>query len=284
MSDRELPPIYRMPVGFGPALGPRQSPDGTSFNGRWSKNTTFSMTYRTDPERVSAVMPPGFEASPEGLVTVNCLFNEEFAWLAGRGYNWIEVVFPATYRGQEDTVEGDFVAVMWESEPDPVLPGREELGLPKLFSTIPPWHADGGSTAVSASWDTFEFFAATWHGLDFGPWPAELEATAPITKGGLGVGNRPRLYYKYFPRTGAWGTADVAYATMSPPANYDIRLLQNWSGTGDIAFMPATWEQLPTMAHIVNPLAEMPVHEIVSASAYRVLLAFNDLRDQKVLT
>jgi hypothetical protein len=46
----------------------------------------------------------------------------------------VEVLIPATFRGELDVVEGDFVAVMWESLAEPIIPGREEIGLPKLFA------------------------------------------------------------------------------------------------------------------------------------------------------
>ncbi|QLQ09482.1 MAG: acetoacetate decarboxylase family protein [Nocardioidaceae bacterium] len=275
--------IRRMPVGFGPTIGPRQGPEGRDFNGTWSKNTTLSVTYFSDPEAIGRLLPPGFEPSPDGRVTVQALYNTDFAWLAGRGYNWVEVLFGATYRGVEDVVAGDFVVVMWESIPDPVLPGREELGLPKMFAEIPAWEVSDGTTKVRASWDGFEFCAMTLEGLELSPWDLAAEATATPSRGGLTVGGGPRMYYKYIPRTGAWHEADAAYATCSPAANYDVKVIDSWQGAGAVEFTPATWEQLPTLSHIVNPLAELPVLHSGEARMSRVLLAFNDLADQRIL-
>lgn len=272
-----------MPVGFGPTIGPRQGPDGRDFNGTWSKNTTLSVTFYSDPDAIGRLLPPGFEPSPDGRVTVQALYNTDFAWLAGRGYNWVEVLFGATYRGAEDVVAGDFVVVMWESVPDPVLPGREELGLPKMFAEIPAWKVAGGRTTVHASWEGLEFCRMTLDGLELAPWDDAAEATATPAKGGLTVNGGSRLYYKYIPRTGEWGQADAAYCTCSPAANYDVKVIDSWQGTGSVDFTGATWEQLPTLSHIVNPLAALPVLRQGEARMSRVLLAFNDLADQRIL-
>ena len=53
---------YRMPIVFGPAPGPRQKPGG----GMWTLEETgrmnaewMAVTYRTDPEKLDALLPPG---------------------------------------------------------------------------------------------------------------------------------------------------------------------------------------------------------------------------------
>jgi acetoacetate decarboxylase len=277
-------PMYRMPVGFGPSIGPRQGPGGRSFNGTWSRCMTVGVAYRTDRDRVAELLPPGFESASEAVVRVQALFNTDLAWLAGRGYNWVEVVFPAVYRGERDVVEGDFVAVMWESIAEPIIPGREEIGLPKLFADIPPVRPEAGGTRMTASWDQFEFLDMRLDGLSVGPWPAERETQVePVRLGLGGSAGRHRLYYKYIPRTGEWGAADAAYATASAPSNYAMKVLESWSGTGTVRFRPARWEDLPTFSHVVNALAELPVIEYLGASMSRVMMAFNDLTDQRIL-
>lgn len=280
----ERPTIYRMPYGFGPSEGPRQGPDGRNFNGEWSRCTTLAITARSDRESIEALLPPGFVASEDATVKVQTHFNTDFAWLAGRGYNFTEVLFSAIYEGEVDRVEGDFVAVMWESMPEPVLPGREEIGLPKLFAEIPWFESAAGRTTMQADWDGFRFFDATLDGLDLGPWPDALEAEAEIVKLGLGGGaGRHRLYYKYIPATGAWGEADAAYATASPPGNYEMKMIESWSGLGSFEFHQARWEDIPTFSNVVNKLADLPIYEFTGASMGRVLIGFNDLREGQMV-
>jgi hypothetical protein len=285
-SSRKIRPIFRMPVGFGPMIGPRQGPNGTRFNGTWSRCTTVAVSYRTDRDAIAGVLPPGFEPADDPIVRVQTLYNTDLGWLAGRGYNWAEVLFPAVYHGAHDVVEGDFVSVMWESLAEPIMPGREELGLPKLFADIPPLRSDASGTVMEASWDGFRFLETRLDGLDLQPWPSDREATAEITHLGLGGDTgRQRLYYKYIPRTGDWGKADAAYATASAPSNYDMKVLETWRGTGTVTFTRSRWEDLPTFSHISNALADLPVREYMGASMSRVMMAFNDLADdQRILS
>ncbi len=278
------PPMYRMPVGFGPALGPRQGPGGRSFNGTWSRCTTVGASYRTDKDALAAVLPERFEPADDPVVRVQCNYNTDFAWLAGRGYNFAEVLFSAVYQGAEDVVAGDFVAVMWESIADPITPGREEIGLPKMFADIPDLALGGPDTHLTCSWDGFLFLDVELRGLALEPWPSEREAEAPSTQ--LGIGGSTgghRMYYKYIPRTGEWDKADAAYATASAPANYEMKVLETWEGDGSVTFHEARWEDLPTFAHIVNGLAALPVRESLGATMARAMVSFNDLTDQRIL-
>lgn len=285
-SKSERGTLYRMPVGFGPALGPRQGPDGRDFTGLEHRCTHFSLRFDVAPERLSAVMPPGFRPAEKPAVTFQLNFNEDVAWLAGRGYNYLEVLMSTVYEGERDTVEGDLVAVMWESLADAVWPGREEIGLPKLYADIPAPQVTSAGTSVLASWDGFGFFDASFDGLRLGPWDEEAVARAEPSVRGTGGSEtgRPRLYYKYIPRTGGEGEADVAYATMTPAGANQVRVVESWSGAGAAAFRPARWEDLPTFAQIVNGMAGLELGDPVEARMTRLIVTFNDLRDQRVLT
>src|SRR5438045_1820107 len=120
-------PYYRMPVGFGPSLGPRQGPDGRKFNGELYRSTHVSVETPVDGDRLAKVLPPGFEPAPNPIVRIQTNYLRDVPWLAGRAYNFAEVLFSVIYRGQSDVVEGELVAVMWESMADPIISGREEI-------------------------------------------------------------------------------------------------------------------------------------------------------------
>ena len=278
--------LYRMPVGFGPALGARQGPGGRSFTGAEHRCTHFSLTFAPDAERLAAVMPPGFRPSVEPRVVVQVNYNEDVAWLAGRDYSYVEVLISCVYEGETDVVEGDLVAVMWESMPDPIWPGREEIGLPKLFADIPAHEDTGSGTAIQASWRGFRFFEAEFDGLRVGPWDeGRVAAAEPSTRGtGGSETGRPRLYYKYIPRTGAIGEADAAYATMTPAGANPVRVVESWSGRGAVRFRPARWEDLPTFAQVVNGLDGLKLGDAVDARMSRLVVSFNDIRDQRILS
>ena len=67
------------------------------------------------------------------------------------------------------------------------------------------------------------------------------------------------FYYKYIPKTGTQ-EADVSYPVLNtggrPPT-----IRQAWRGEGRVEFHKATWEQLPTMQHVINRLAELEIKE-----------------------
>jgi hypothetical protein len=271
--------LYRMPVSFGPSLGPRQGPGGRRFTGELSRTTLLSVPFLTEASNLARLLPPGFEPGQEPIVTVRIHYNQGLPWLAGRSYNYVEVLFRAVFAGEQDRVEGDFVAVMWEGMADAIIVGREEAGHPKLFADVPDPAVTGDSTRGIASWCGFVFAEFEFTGLQLGPWPAELEDAAPPAQPHEGLVARPRLNYKYVPNSVDLDRPDAAYVIMIPAGTYPQRILETWRGEGQVQFNQARWEDLPTFAQIVNHLAALPVKEWRQASMTRILRSFNDLRD-----
>ncbi len=87
---------------------------------------------------------------------------------------------------------------------------------------------------------------------------------------------------KYKPRTGAWGEADLCQVTLTPASDPDRRCDQPQTGVGTVRFNKAAWADLPTMHHVVNALAALPV---VEARGGTVTLSRGgkSYRDQRVL-
>jgi hypothetical protein len=273
-------PIYRMPVGFGPSEGPRQGPDGRRFNGDLSRATLLSVEYLTDAATLQALLPADYKVAAEPVVTVKVHYNHSLAWLAGRGYNYIEVLFRAVFEGKQDRCEGDFVAVMWESLADPIIVGRDEVGHPKIFADIPEPVVTDSSTTFTSSWFDYQFCTVSFAGLSLPQWPAqEVEDEVRSRPPATGMSGLPRLNYKYIPNAQNLEEADCAYTVMFPAGLYENYVLDSWAGSATVTFEHATWEQLPTMSNIVNRLADLPVIEYLGASMVRTVRSFNDLRD-----
>jgi hypothetical protein len=87
---------------------------------------------------------------------------------------------------------------------------------------------------------------------------------------------------KYVPRTGTWGESELQQVTLSPLADPDMTIERQQTGTGLVRFHKATWSDLPTMHHVVNALAELPVIEI-RGGTLTVSRAGKTYRDQRVL-
>jgi hypothetical protein len=243
--------FYRMPVFFGPTPGPRQWPAGVGFDfTQTPKRRVAGVSFLTSAAQLEAFLPPRFELWGDPLVTVDVHYVKEIGWLAGRGYNMCDWRIPVIYKGANGDVHGNLVMLRWENLSDPILSGREELGHNKVWAEIPEYRvsADGTHT-MEMSWLGRPFMRLTWSGLK--------EDAAPPKPNPL---HRGMISYKYVPATGRWGEADAEYATLWPIAT-TITTERRWSGAGQVEFLRATWEELPTLYHIVNAFADLEVKE-----------------------
>ena len=262
-------PLYRMPVAFGPSAGPRRGPSGEGFDEAESVRTlSCEVGFVTERSALEALLPAPFELRGDPVVSVVAAYLSDIAWLAGRGYNVLGVYIPATHVGKART-DGLFNAVLWENLTDPILTGRDELGIPKIYADIPPLDVHGANRYTArASWMGFEFVRLSIEGRRV----VESDPQAAL----------PILSYKYVPRTGAWGDADCEYATIVPAEDPSRRTIECWEATGTVSFFEATWNDMPTQFHIVNALASLPVLE-VRAGRITSSIGGKDLSDTQVL-
>jgi len=237
---------YRMPVFFGPMPGPRQWPAGCEFQfDTIPKRLSYGVRFLTRREQLASFLPDCFEVWGEPVVTVEVTYLDQLAWLAGGGYNMCDVKFNATFKGRDGPVHGTLVLVRWEDLCDPIISGREELGHNKLYCEIPPIRAMDGRLSNEMSWRHFPFLKVAAWSLKSLPTPP---APNPL--------NRGMLSYKYLPKTGEWGEADVEYATLTPPPAKG-RMLEWQEGQGSVEFATVRWEELPTQYHVVNAFAAL---------------------------
>jgi hypothetical protein len=243
------PPLFRMPAHFGPTPGPRQGPDGSAFDWTHQPRRTLAVArFLSEESALQRLLPPGFVLEGEPVVTVEVQYWTALAWLAGRGYNTLGVKLPVRYRGGRETRVGQFLAVLWENMPDAIVSGREELGYNKLYAEIPAPRELDGVQQHGASWFGHPFVELELSGLAEAP----LDAAPRVPGDGI-------LHHKYLPRTGCPGAADADYVTLTPATGGRTRFLRCQSADAQVRFLPATWAQLPTLHHIVNALAALPV-------------------------
>lgn len=269
--------ICRMPTHFGPALGPRQGPNGHRYECKNSpRGRELAVSFLTNREQLEAMCPPGFQPEGDPVVTVNAMYLTEIEWLAGHGYNLLGVSFPATYTGTRDKVTGDFLLVLYENYADPIFTGREELGFSKIWCELPEPRVCRGQTHCSAGWRGFRFFDMKLNGMEAlsDEEVRQVNASPPANDG--------MLHYKYIAATGDWGEADVAYAVLTPSAWPNKKVLSKSVGQGTIKFHHAEWEDLPTTCHIVNAFADLQIREYRGATAIRTI-GSKDLYDQRRL-
>ena len=277
MSYQFLPEkMYRMPTHFGPRTGPRSGPDGRKFkNEDTPKSTSIAVSFLTNREQLEALLPDRFEPAGEPVVTVAASYMTEIEWLAGRGYNVLGVSFPATFNGEQDQVTGSFLTVLWENLTDPIITGREELGFSKIYCELPEPTVLRGDRHLIASWLGFKFLDVNVTNLR----RQSAEEIAGLAQDQTSAGT---LHYKYIPRTGEWGTADVAYACLTPAATPNKVIKERWVGDGTVQFHRARWEDMPTQYNIVNTFCDLEIKAYRGASVTKTVGA-KDLSDQRIL-
>jgi len=268
--------MYYMPTHFGPRAGPRQGPDGRKFECVDNPlGVAYSVSFLTNARQLEPFLPPGFALDGEPVVTVFSNHMTEIEWLAGRGYNVLGVSFPVSFTGERDRVRGSFLTVLWENLTDPILTGREEIGFSKIYCELPPPTQLRGDYHLIASWLGFKFLDI--HLSDLRELSAEeIQARqANATSDGT-------LHYKYMPRTGEWGKADIAYPVLTPATNSNQRTLEQRVGSGSVQFHRARWEDLPTQYNIVNTFADLELLEYRGASLTKTI-GGKDISDQRIL-
>jgi len=269
---------YRMPTHFGPSLGPRQGLDGRRYACIDSPNATaYKATFCAEKEELEKLLPPDFSLRAPYTVTFEFNYCTNIEWLAGRGYNTFGVSIPATYNGTADTVHGDLLLVLWENMADPIITGREDLGFSKIYCELPEAQTIGNDVICRASWDGFEFASLRLKGLceiDIEEKAADVEEAEPSE--GL-------LHYKYMPKTGCPGEADAEYAVLTPADWPNMKLEHaRQAETATLVINRGTWEQLPTLVHIVSCLSELTLGECIQAKMTKSRGA-KDLSDQRIL-
>jgi len=243
--------IYRMPTHFGPAPGPRQLPDGLAADpDRKPQRMTVSASFLTDAASLERHLPEHFALVDEPVVTVEFHYLTGIDWLAGRGYTMVHVSWPAVFTGLSDRASGKFLAVVWENLADPIITGRDEIGHPKLFAEVPAPRSFAGRQLCEAAWMGFRFVELA---------VGELQE---VPAHGAPNGSDGTLMLKYKPRTGDWGEADLCEVTLTPSHDPHVTIERRFTGDAQLRFHRASWSDLPTMAHIVNALADLPVLEM----------------------
>lgn len=261
--------IYRMPLGFGPAPGPRQDASGSPRLARAVEALTVSVCAEAESAALSRLLPKPFVLEvPQLIVEAKSLRN--IGWLAGRGYDIVTVKVPASIETRDGLVTGDYISVLWENRAEPIITGREELGFAKIFGEIDiQFEPQDGTVEATASWDSHQFFKLRVDGLA----DATGEAMPP---------DRARFHYKHIPATGRWGDADVSYPVITPPGDPSVVVERVWNGSGRFDFRSGTFEQLPTMDYIVNRLAAITIGGFLPARVV-VSRGGKNLSDQAVI-
>lgn len=264
---------WRAPTGFGPFPGPRQDALGRNLKeGAQRTFSTTSIKFKTSRTYLETILPnASFKfLSPATVCEASFSVTEldHMQWLGGKGYRHLGLYIHGVGYERQDgqgVVPGTHLAVLFESLTDPIVSGREELGMPKLFCDIDiDRTSNPNESRITASWRGAQFFDMRL---------PELTAADPSAEAGTIGGNDSDygvLVWRYIPAVGEPGKADAEYAVVVPHAEEDVKskvttVLRSPPEKAGFTATSLDWTQLPTLQHIADAMANIPVYEIVGA-------------------
>ncbi|KFA72629.1 hypothetical protein S40288_09902 [Stachybotrys chartarum IBT 40288] len=270
----------RQPVHFGPSPSPRQNRLGQPIPSHDSKFTTFSIRFETSVSYLEPFFPTSSFSfqSPDTAVQAAwvCTELDNMAWLGGTGYRlcglWIHGV--QYTKGDGSRLCGSLIPILFENLTDPILTGREELGMPKLFCDID-ISGMSSETVITCSWRGFEFAKFSF------PQPSEdamhkgdqqeeeAQNSEKVIHSHI-LKDDGNFIYRYIPAVGQPGLADAEYAVFLETAREKTtRIVETETSFNTratkIEVVGGDWQRLPTLHHITSVLAGIPIHRVLDA-------------------
>jgi len=277
---------FRSPFGFGPSPGPRQplglSPSHSDVQSlRQTKpetSETISVRFQTSRTYLENLLPAGFAFTSPGTLayaSISCSTLDGMTWLAGGGYSHCGLYIHGVNYTKRDgsKIFGTYLAVLFENLADPIITGRDELGMPKLFADISA-QVQGNEASIALSWRGAQFAEIKVSGLSTpAPPPAE---SAPPAQRMPGPPPPPpeqgQFTYRYVPAVSQPGKTDAEYAVFVPnpkPAADSVAPETLTTTTATAKFEAQDWQSLPTLHNVAKGLAELPIYGVEEAKVVR---------------
>jgi acetoacetate decarboxylase len=234
---------YMMPVSAGPVPGQPLA--------KYRDVTMTSALYVTDKDALAALLPKPFEAADDPIVTVYHFQAKDVDFIAaGGGYNIFGVNLNVVYKGDKETLAGNYALVLWENNHIPIVLGREMLGVPKLYAQIPDIARDGNDWWGCVVDNNFVLGTISVR-------HAALASAETIQMIEGIMNGTPWMTWKFIPSGDALG-ADVSRA-MLVPATFTV----DWAYTGvpEVKLFQSTYERCQTSANIMAALSTLKVKE-----------------------
>lgn len=237
--------VYKMPVHFG---GHQFYPVRTVYG----DITGISIRYETKSEALLQYIPEDFELL-EPVVNVQYSNCRDVDWMTGGEYRLIQVTVPVKYLGNTEGLTGDYALVVWENKACPIIGGREEDGVPKIFADIAAERHKEDHWFTAASYESHTF-------LKFDFFRKEEVKKEDVQK--INIDSRINLFaWRYIPNLGRGG-ASLSHATLYPQSSRTERM---WTGEGFIGWTRLSSEQHPLQWYIIEALSELPVVKYLKA-------------------
>jgi acetoacetate decarboxylase len=248
ISDREDRFTRRMPAHFR-----KWVPAGGICP--YDDCTTLEISYLTDGKKLRDYVPEEFSITrPRVMIMYEKCSGVQ--WMGGSEYSLATASVPVTYRETTEPISGVYHLVLWEDKTEPILGGREEAGMPKIFADIPEYRRRG----TELSWNLS-------HG---GRTFLEMDCTigracSPAELAGLNADNGRVVQFgwRYIPKVGPYPGPALSEATYYP---VDNAFTSASVCSGTIKWIVPKPLDHPTQYDIIAALADLPVREYLTGS------------------
>lgn len=221
---------------------------------------SFALQYETDFDAIQRLLPDCFRPAEKPTVTVFFVYNNHVDFMADRGYRMAGVQVAARFDGEKDHVEGDYVLVMFENDTIPIIGGREQSGVPKLYADI--------STVETQPNGHLRCEASLWGQLLISMDLDPLKKQNAIVRFAASkqINERPWLCYKYIPSLD--GPPDAEYPIIFPS---DFKVDEVWLGkSGQILFGdPGKHHFTKWQTKLLEVLNTLPVRRVTRTVHFR---------------
>jgi acetoacetate decarboxylase len=244
---------YRMPLIMGPQW------EGKNPRLLYPQTEFVALQYLTDAESISAMLPNCYKVGKEPQVNVLFGYNNGLEFMAGGGYIIAAIQVSARFDGDKEHIEGDYILVMFENQAWPMICGREDLGIPKLFADISPIKVspDGSLRCEASYWGHLLF------SLELSP-PKKQNRIVKLAANKI-LNSRPWLGYKYIPSLD--GPPDADYPTISWN-NTNVKELW-FAKTGKVHFGNATSNEIGQLNILMDALKTLTVKQVKQALHFK---------------
>lgn len=243
---------YMMPLIMGPIYD-----QGTGIP--YPEVEVVALQFESDRDAIQRLLPDCFKAAKDPIVQIMFASNNGLEFMAGGGYRLASFQVGAQFHGEQDHIEGDYILVMFEDRTIPILGGREQLGVPKLYADISPikLQKDGHLRCEASVWGHFLF------GLDLGPMKRQNAIVRRVAA--HRINERPWLAYKYIAALDGPPDADYPMITRN-----DTKLDELWlSDSGRVHFGNADESDIGKYKALLDALKTLPFMKCVQAVRFR---------------
>lgn len=237
---------YRMPVHF------REMKYNLDNRVVYRNVMSFSVEQKTDGDALAKYVPSDFEITSPSILWgyVNC---RDVDFMAHGEYRIFQATVPVRYEKNGQAIDGVYPLVIFENDATPILGGREEDGMPKVYCDIAGERHHENHWFANAS-----LYCDTMLRMDF----HEAEPIGAQALEALNVNPLTNNFgYRYIPQVGAPGAA------TSGPVLYpqEVHPETGWTGEMSVEVRPPrNWYENFTLYATLKALHDLPNHGFVN--------------------